>query len=91
MKRLGHSKIDLLKINIEGSEYAVIKDMLFSNVPVRQIPVEFHHRFPGVPLSQTEHAVRALIEHGYKIFHISQTGKEYSFLRWRQYDLPDFE
>lgn len=85
MKRLGHSKIDLLKINIEGSEYVVIKDLLLSDLPVRQMVVEFHHRYPGYALSQTEHAVRALNEHGYKIFHISENRKEYSFLRGPQY------
>lgn len=81
MNALGHRAIDLLKINIEGGEYAVIRDLLVSNVPVRQIVVEFHHRFPGYSLAQTKEAVRGLIAGGYWIFYIAENGKEYSFMK----------
>lgn len=45
MRELGHTQIDLLKIDIEGSEFSVIEDVLNNNVPVRQICVEIHDRF----------------------------------------------
>jgi FkbM family methyltransferase len=81
MKNLNHTKIDLLKINIEGGEYAVIADLVASNIDVKQIVVEFHHRLPGYSLKQTKQAVEALNNVGYKIFHISDTDKEYSFIK----------
>jgi|WetSurMetagenome_2_1015567.scaffolds.fasta_scaffold254932_2 FkbM family methyltransferase len=81
MKELTHTKIDLLKINIEGGEYAVLADMLASGINVNQIVVEFHHRLPGYSLQQTRRAVDALNHSGYKIFHISDADKEYSFIK----------
>lgn len=81
MKSLKHAKLDLLKINIEGGEYAVIADVVACNLNVEQIVVEFHHRFPGYSLQQTKQAVQALNNAGYKIFHVSDTDKEYSFIK----------
>jgi FkbM family methyltransferase len=43
MHELGHDHIDLLKMDIEGSEYAVIPDIL--KLDIRQILVELHPRF----------------------------------------------
>jgi FkbM family methyltransferase len=81
MKNLNHTKIDLLKINIEGGEYAVIKDLIASMIDVKQIVVEFHHRFPGYSLEQTQQAVSSLNRAGYQIFYISDTDREYSFIK----------
>ncbi|MDR3570883.1 MAG: FkbM family methyltransferase [Candidatus Pacebacteria bacterium] len=41
MKELGHGRIDILKMDIEGSEYAVIRDM--RNIVIRQLLVEMHN------------------------------------------------
>lgn len=84
MGKFNHTKIDLLKINIEGGEYAVIADLAASNMDVEQIVVEFHHRFPGYFLQQTKQAVKTLGKQGYKIFHIADNGKEYSFIKPRE-------
>jgi FkbM family methyltransferase len=81
MKNFNHPKIDLLKINIEGGEYAVIADLIASKIDVKQIVVEFHHRLPGYSLEQTKQAVQALNSVRYKIFHISDADKEYSFTK----------
>lgn len=43
MLERGHSHIDLLKMDIEGSEYAVLPDIV--DLDVRQILVETHERF----------------------------------------------
>jgi FkbM family methyltransferase len=80
-RQLGRWPVEVLKIDIEGGEYAVIDDLLTSDVPVRQLLVEFHHHFPGVGLKKTLRAVRALEAAGYQIFHISERGLEFSFLR----------
>jgi FkbM family methyltransferase len=41
MKQQGDASIDLLKIDIEGAEYAVIRDMIASNILPRLLLIEF--------------------------------------------------
>ncbi len=48
MKQLGHDHIDLLKMDIEGSEYDVLDDIQESKIQINQLLVEFHHNFPGL-------------------------------------------
>jgi FkbM family methyltransferase len=43
MGELSWPEIDLLKIDIEGFEFAVLDDLLKKRLKVRQICVEFHH------------------------------------------------
>ena len=40
MKLLGHTRIDMLKTNIEGAEYSVLNDILESEIMVRQVLVD---------------------------------------------------
>ena len=79
--RLGHARIDLLKMDIEGAEYAVLDGLLSSPVKPTQLLVEFHHRFPAIGLEKTADIVTRLQAAGYKIFAVSETGREVSFLR----------
>ncbi|MGI9175523.1 MAG: FkbM family methyltransferase [Rhodothermales bacterium] len=81
MGELGHTHIDLLKMDIEGSEYEVIEDLLRERLDVRQLLVEFHHRFEAVDVRQTKEAIAALGQSGYRIFHVSPSGEEYAFIR----------
>jgi FkbM family methyltransferase len=81
MKELGHASIDLLKMDIEGAEYDVLADMLAQRIQVKQLLVEFHHRWPQIGVDQTKQAIRALNEAGYRIFNVSLSGEEYSFLQ----------
>ena len=81
-KRLGHQKIDVLKMDIEGAEYEVIENIVeLEHVSIGQILVEFHHFYPDVPRRQTRNAVHLLNASGYCIFHISPSGHEYSFVK----------
>ena len=80
-ERLGRRPVEVLKMDIEGGEYEVLDDLLSSDVPVRQLLVEFHHHFPSVGLAKTLRAVRMLEAAGFHIFHISDRGLEFSFLR----------
>lgn len=87
MKRSGHDALDVLKMDIEGSEYEVIADLLAEHIPVGQLLVEFHHTLPGVALSRTLHAVASLRAAGYRLFHVSPRGLEVSFIHeanWRR-------
>ena len=78
--RLGHSRIDLLKMDIEGAEYEVLEGLLASSIKPGQLLVEFHHRFPAIGLEKTADMIRLLRKSGYKIFAVSDTGREVSFL-----------
>jgi FkbM family methyltransferase len=77
---LGHARVDLLKMNIEGAEYAAIEDLLKSEVAVRQLLISFHHNFKEIGMGRTLAAIRALNEAGYLTFSISYNGEEVAFL-----------
>jgi FkbM family methyltransferase len=79
MHELSHERIDLLKIDIEGFEYDVLPSILMTGVRPAQIVVEFHHRMYGYPAMATNDAVIALRQNGYYLFHVSDTGRDYSF------------
>lgn len=81
MSRLGHEHVDVLKMDIEGAEYEVLESLIASGLDVRQLLVEFHHRFEDVGAARTRDALRMLDDAGYRIAHISESGEEYSFLR----------
>jgi len=84
MAELGHGYIDLLKMDIEGAEYAVIDNLISQKVEVHQLLVEFHHldRFtPGMSPARTKDAIRKLNRAGFKAFYITPNGQEYSFIK----------
>jgi FkbM family methyltransferase len=91
MKERGHTRIDLLKLDIEGAEYAVLDDMLSCRLDVRQIVLEFHPHLANIEhhawmigrtgWKRTQGALEALRESGYRVFFVSQRGTDLSFLR----------
>jgi FkbM family methyltransferase len=72
---------DLIKMDIEGAEYAVLADLLSSDFGPRQILVEFHHRWRDVGVRRTREALATLAKHGYRIADVAPNGLEYVFLR----------
>jgi FkbM family methyltransferase len=80
MSELGHDRIDVLKMDIEGAEYEVLEDLGHSGIRPRQILVEFHHRFPGVGVARTRKAIAALRSMGYALFHVSDRNEEFGFV-----------
>lgn len=81
MAELGHARLDVLKLDIEGSEYEVIQELVAASVPVNQLLIEFHHQFKSIPLSRTCGAIALLNSAGYQVFHVSPSGHEVSFIR----------
>lgn len=81
VKKLGHSEIDILKMDIEGAEYDVVDDIINMQIPVNQVLIEFHHRFAHIGLNRTRQAISKLNEAGYKIFNVSASGEEFSFIK----------
>lgn len=80
-RMLGHNRIDILKLDIEGAEYGVIEDWLEDGPEVHQFLVEFHHRMASVGSQKTRDVVRLLNSHGYRLFHVSRTEPEFSFIK----------
>lgn len=70
MKSNGHSRVDLLKLDIEGSEYEVIEDLVARAIPIGQICVEYHHGvLPGYTRMQSVRSMFRLIRGGYQLVH----------------------
>lgn len=80
VQSLGHTHIDVLKLDIEGGEYAVLPDALAAGVPIRQLLIEFHHDQERVPFAATREALALLRGSGFSIFHLSRRGLEFSLL-----------
>ena len=78
LKKFKH--IDVLKMDIEGSEYDVIEDILNSNISITQILVEFHDRLFENGYQKSIKVINALKLKGYEIFAVSESFEEVSFI-----------
>jgi len=74
---------DLLKMDIEGSEYAVLAQAVENNwlSGVKQLLVEFHHWMSAIGPRATRQTVSQLKQSGFRIAWISRTNHEYLFVR----------
>jgi len=70
MKRLGHDRVDLLKLNIEGAESAVLEAMLVSGVRPAQLCVAFEAI--ETPLA-TRRRIQRLGAAGYAVTHAERS------------------
>lgn len=80
MRKLGHSQIDLLKMDIEGAEYGVLRDIVAERIGVRQICVEFHHRLSSTGTARTKYAVTMLKSYGLQLVHVCPRLELFTFL-----------
>ena len=83
LEKLGHKRINLLKVDIEGAEYEVIEEIVQLGDRIDQVLIEFHHRLfsNADALEQTRSALRQLHAGGFALFNVSPRGLEYSFIR----------
>lgn len=79
--RLGHDRIDLLKMDVEGFEYETLRDIEASNIRPDQLLVEFHHGMYQATDADTNEAVARLGAMGYDLYFVSDTGREYGFVK----------
>ncbi len=75
MREHGHTRIDLLKIDVEGAEYDVIDSMLAERIRPRVFCLEFDQ---PAPFARTKAAVRRLVGAGFQLVHIQ--GWNYTFV-----------
>jgi FkbM family methyltransferase len=80
IEMLGHAKVDVLKMDIEGAEYEVLSDILEPRCAIGQILVEFHHRWREIGAAQTRQAIATLARAGYVVAAVSPAGTEYTFV-----------
>lgn len=81
MTQLGHKHIDVLKMDIEWAEYDVIENILSAQLPITQILIEFHDRCFVDGMLKTKAAVKALKQNGYKVYAVSESFEEVSFIK----------
>jgi FkbM family methyltransferase len=81
LARAGRADCDVLKLDIEGAEYALL-DALVANGRIRaarQVLVEFHHGVTGHSPADTQRIVSRLGATGHRLMHIE--GRNYIFRR----------
>lgn len=72
MKKYGLGQVDLLKIDIEGSEYEVMDSVLRHQTKILQVCVEYHNKvLPGIRTSWTVWSLLRLWAAGWRIIHKS--------------------
>lgn len=67
MTRQRHTYIDLLKMDIEGSEFDVIDDILNTKLDIHQITLEFHPQMISNGNKRVNNAIRKMKRAGYKV------------------------
>ena len=77
----GIDDFDLLKLDIEGAEYDVIPQILEDGFFPGQILVEVHPDLFPDGNEKTDALITLLNNHGYKIFGVSDTCRELSFIK----------
>ena len=78
---LGHKKIDILKMDIEGSEFHVLESIFKANINIDQILIEFHDRFFKDGKARLKRAEKILQSNGFEIFALSDSLEEVSFIQ----------
>jgi FkbM family methyltransferase len=81
MAELGHDSIDILKLDIEGTEYDVLPDVIECKSAIDQLCIEFHFdRNKRSEVAKFHEAIRMLSSAGFTPFARSPSGQEISFL-----------
>ena len=78
MSREGHVSIDLLKLEIEGSEYGVIRSVVEDRLDIKAILVEYDevfHARNAAYLFRIRASTKLLLAAGYRLVHSTQSFK----------------
>lgn len=81
MRSLGHTYVDLLKVDVEGSEWEIIPKIDWKNIKVGQIQMEIHpvtkqkgHEADRTTMGDVEMLFRILEEAGYRALSVEPVG-----------------
>ena len=89
MHKAGVTRFDMLKMDIEGSEYDVLRDDKTMQILKEQQPqllVEFHHRFASYSKTDTQDILARLRCAGFHVAWVSRRGEEVLFLPQNRFD-----
>ena len=89
LKDIQIKHIDILKMDIEGSEYDVIDSILSLGIVIKQILIEFHPQMFGNGRKLTRNSFKKLEDKGFKCFAVSETFSEFSFINLNYVDLEN--
>lgn len=78
MEKLGHKHLDLLKMDVEGSEYLALPDILNSGVTFDQLCIETHARIFPDSVEKIRWIKTLLNEHGYLL--VSNKRQEQTYI-----------
>lgn len=78
MQELNHSHIDVLRMDIEGSEHQVLDDLFNKRIYPTQIGLELHDISSS---KNRESAIKMIKSHSYSMVYESADKKEYTFIR----------
>jgi FkbM family methyltransferase len=68
MAELGHERIDLLKLDVEGAEYEILENVIDAGIDVRVVCAEFH---VATSTTATISAVERLVDSGFTPVHVA--------------------
>jgi len=83
MKEMEHDKVDIIKIDIEGAEYEVLKSIIQEQVFPKVLCIEFDEVFNQIDenyKSRINNSLNSLFDNGYEIFHLDYPGN-YTLIR----------
>lgn len=83
MEEIGHNKIDLIKMDIEGAEYKVIETIIKDNINIKVLCVEYDECYNPLDSRYKERiqkSVLSLLESGYYLV-CAQGNGNYTFVK----------
>lgn len=80
MEELGHGRVDVLKLDVEGSEFEAVADIIDSGIEVGQFLLELHYHYPARSLDEGIALIEKLRGLGMRCFYVSKRGYEFGFV-----------
>lgn len=83
MREIGHQKIDLIKIDIEGAEYKVIDSIIEDSIKVKVICIEYDEYFNQLDAdykNRIRDSISKLLSAGYQLVYAQGNGN-YTFVK----------
>jgi len=81
IKELGHEKIDILKMDIEGAEFEVIHDIICDGIEFGQLCIEVHDRFFENGDKRLKDLMKELHGRGYVLASADSKLQEFTFIK----------